>query len=118
MIDGKRPIWEFKSDKDVWKAIDLIIEETKQFNEKSNKEFDIGDSVYSQLPFFGCKNILFNKNIQKDIERYIYCEKFNIAPFNGSYGEQPFLWVETSFLIRKYMAKLESKQLDRAKGKT
>ena len=118
MIDGKRPIWEFKSDKDVWKAIDLIIEETKQFNEKSNKEFDIGDSVYSQLPFFGCKNILFSKNIQKDIERYIYCEKFNIAPFNGSYGEQPFLWVETSFLIRKYMAKLESKQLDRAKGKT
>ena len=115
MIDGKRPIWEFKSDEDVWKVIDLIIEETKEFNEKSNEDFDIGNSVYSQLPFFGCRNVLFSKEIQKDIERYLYCEKFNIPPFKGHYGEQPCLWVEKTFLIRKYMAKLESKQLDKAK---
>ena len=115
MVDGKRPIREFKSDEDVWKVIDLIIEETKEFNEKNNKNFDIGESIYSQLPFFGCRNVLFSKEMQKDIERYLYCEKFNISPFKGHYGEQPCLWIEKTFLIRKYMAKLESKQLDRVK---
>ena len=32
IIDGKRPIREFKSDDDVWEVVDLIIEETKEFN--------------------------------------------------------------------------------------
>tara|TARA_R110002020_G_scaffold264219_4_gene478955 strand:+ start:336 stop:803 length:468 start_codon:yes stop_codon:yes gene_type:complete len=115
IIDGKRPTWEFKSDEDVWKVIDLIIQETKDFNLENNKDFDVGNSVYTQLPFFGCRNILNDSKIQKDIQRYIYCEKFNVKPFNGSYGEQPYLWIETSLLIRKYMAKIESKQIESAK---
>ncbi len=115
-VNGKYPTWEFKSDEDVWKAIDLIIEETTHFNLENNKDFDISESVHAQLPFFGCKNILYDQKIQKDIQRYIYCEKFNISPYTGDYGSQPCLWVEKSFLIRKYMAKLESKQLDEAKN--
>ena len=114
-IDDKYSVKEFKSDKDVWDVIDLIIEETKEFNVENNKDFDIGDSVYNQLPFFGCRNILIDKDIQQDIQRYLYCEKLNVPPYEGDYGKQPFLWVEKAFLIRKYMAKLESKQLDKAK---
>ena len=115
LIDGNYETWEFKSDEDVLEVIDLIIEETKQFNIEYNKDFDISDSVYTQLPFFGCRNILFSKDIQIDIQRYIYCEKFNVPPFKGNYGEQPYLLVAKSFLIRKYMAKLEAKQINKAK---
>ncbi len=114
-VNGKYPTWEFKSDEDVLKVVDLIIEETIEFNLNNNKDFDISNSVYNQLPFFGCRNILYDRELQKDIQRYIYCEKFNISPYKGDYGKQPCLWVEKSFLIRKYMAKLESKQLDKVK---
>ena len=58
LIDGKYETWEFKSDEDVWEVIDLIVEETIEFNFENNKNFDIGESVYSQLSFFGCRNIL------------------------------------------------------------
>ena len=114
-VNGKYPTWEFKSDEDVLKVVDLIIEETIEFNLNNNKDFDISNSVYNQLPFFGCRNILYDRELQKDIQRNIYCEKFNISPYKGDYGKQPCLWVEKSFLIRKYMAKLESKQLDKVK---
>ena len=114
-VDGKYPTWEFKSDKDVWKVIDLIIKETEEFNLKEGKSFDISEAVYSQLPFFACRNILFDKDIQKDLERYIYCEKFNVPPYKGDYGDQPCLWVQKSSLIRKYLAKLESKQISKAR---
>ena len=115
LIDGKYETWEFKSDEDVWEVIDLIVEETKEFNFENNKNFDIGESVYSQLSFFGCRNILYSPEIQKDIQRYLYCEKLNVPPYKGDYGEQPYLWVEKAFLIRKYLAKLESKQINKAK---
>jgi len=114
-VNGKYPTWEFKSDKDVWKVVDLIIKETEEVNLKEGKGFDVSEAVYSQLPFFACRNILFNKDIQKDLERYIYCEKFNVPPYKGDYGNQPCLWVQKSSLIRKYLAKLESKQISKAR---
>ena len=117
MIDGKRETWEFKSDDDVFKVIDLIIEETKEFNETSGKSFDVSESVVSQMPFFACRNRLFDKVIQKDVQRYLYCEKFNVPPYEGGYNKQPCLWVEKAFLIRKYLAKLESREIKKAKDK-
>ncbi len=117
MIDGKRETWEFKSDEDVFKVIDLIIEETKEFNEVNDKSFDISESVVSQMSFFACRNILFDKDIQKDVQRYLYCEKFNVPPYEGGYNNQPCLWVEKAFLIRKYLAKLESREIKKAKDK-
>ena len=38
---------------------------------------------------------------QKDIQRYIYCQDFNTQPYPGSYGEQPFKWIEKSFIIKR-----------------
>ena len=114
-IDGKYQTFEFNSDEDVWKTVDLIIKDTEELNETMGERFDICDSVYSQISFFACKDILYDKNIQKDIKKYLYCEKFNIAPYEGDFGQQPCLWVEKTFLIRKYLAKLESKQINKAK---
>lgn len=115
MINGKRPTWTFNSDKDVWKVIDLIIEETKELNALKGKEFDIESSVQAQLPFFSCRSMVFNKKMQKDIQRYMYCEKFGTSPYKGNFGDQPCLWVDKVFIIKKSFAKLESKEIEKAK---
>ena len=98
-------------DDDVWQIIDLLIQETKDYNEKG-KEFDIAKSVNAQLPFFCCKNILRSRSIQKDIERYIYSEQFSVPPYKGSYGEQPAKWVDRAFIIKKVLANKEKEQID------
>ena len=119
LVNGSRPVWKFESDEDVWKVIDLIIEEINESNSKGN-EFDIVPSIQAQLPFFTCSNAVHSKKDQKDIQRYLYCEKFNIPAYKGSYGEQPCLWVDKAFVIRNAFAKLEKKQINKAKqdGKT
>ena len=114
LIKGNRPTWEFKSNKDIWKVIDLIIQETNEHNAKGN-QFDIASTVQAQLPFFTCVNRIFDKESQKDIQRYLYCEKFHIPAYKGSYGEQPCLWVEKTSIIRNAFAKLENKQINKAK---
>lgn len=114
LVNGSRPVWKFESDEDVWKVIDLIIEEINESNSKGN-EFDIVPSIQAQLPFFTCSNAVHSKKDQKDIQRYLYCEKFNIPTYKGSYGEQPCLWVDKAFVIRNAFAKLEKKQINKAK---
>ena len=113
-IKKVRPTWEFKSDKDVWKVIDLIIQEANDYNTEG-KQFDLASTVQAQLPFFTCKNRMFDKEFQKDIQRYVYCEKFHIPAYKGSYGKQPCLWVDKTSVIRNAFAKLESKQINKAK---
>ena len=101
MVDGNYETRIFKNNEDVWEVIDLIIEETREMNEKQNKSFDIAASVQIQLPFFACQNILFDKEIQQDIERYVYCENFKTPAYTGSYDEQPALWVAKSYIIKQ-----------------
>tara|TARA_R100001163_G_scaffold59078_1_gene47687 strand:+ start:8865 stop:9239 length:375 start_codon:yes stop_codon:yes gene_type:complete len=117
VIDGKRETRLFESKKDVWDVIDLLIEEAKEFNEKQGKDFDLCQSILSQLPFFACPNVLMDKNIHKDIERYIYCEKFGLPPYKGSYGDQPYRWVNRSFAIKVALAKREKREIDGARSK-
>ena len=95
--------------------MDLLIQEIKDTNEQKGKEFDVVSSVNSQVPFFSCRNILFDRTIQKDIQRYLYCEKFGISPYKGDYGEQPCLWVDKANIIRNTFAKLEKTNIDKAK---
>ena len=64
------------------------------------------------MPFFDCNNIFFIIDIQKDIQRYIYCEKFGIPPYKGSYGEQPAKWVVRAFAIKAALAKKENKDIN------
>ena len=77
-------------------------------NEKG-KEFDLAESIYAQLPFFACRNILYEKEIQKDIQRYMYCTESNVPPYKGSYNDQPAIWIDTYFIIKKAFAKKENK---------
>ena len=93
----------------------MIIAETKEVNEEQGKDFDVANSVVAQMPFFACNNIFFDNKIQKDIQRYIYCEKFGIPPYKGSYGEQPAKWVGRAFAIKAALAKKEKKELENVK---
>ena len=114
-VGDKYPIWEFTCDKDVWKVVDMLIEEVKNVNISRGKEFDVLSSVNAQLPLFTCRNILIDSSIQKDIQRYLYCEKFGTSPYKGDYGEQPCLWVDKVSVIRNAFAQLEKNNIDKAK---
>ena len=64
------------------------------------KDFNVAKSVYSQIPFFACRNIVLNKECQSDIAKYMYCDKFKVSPYHGSFSEQPLRWIKKSFIIR------------------
>ena len=115
IVDGKRKKLTFNCEKDVWDAIDLIIEETNRVNREEGGNIDIATSVVSQIAFFACPNILIDETIHRDLKRYIYCEKFGVAPYPGSYGEQPFEWIERAFLIKSALAKKQKRDIDVAR---
>ena len=112
MENGKYIEKEFRSDEDVWSVIDSIIEETKTVNEEQGKSFDIARSVSAQLPFFACKNRMLNQEIQNDISRYVYCEKFNVPAYSGAYNDQPRKWIQKSMLIGSVINKKRSEKKD------
>ena len=114
-VDGQYKTRIFTCEKDVWEVVDLIIEETKEMNEKTGKSFSPSSSVKSQLPFFACNNIIFDKEFQQDIERYIYCDNFKTPAYSGSYDEQPALWVQKSFIIKKALNKIQNKATEDGK---
>ena len=97
----------------MWSVIDILIEEVHENNTKG-KEFDVSQSVNSQLPFFTCRNYLIDIDIQKDIQRYIYCKELGVPPYSGSFGEQPYKWIQRFFSIKSAFAKRESSQLEKA----
>ena len=110
LIDGSYQKRTFTSNDDVWAVIDLIIAETKQANLEGGS-FSIGSSVMTQLPFFACSNIMADAQSQKDISRYVYCRDNNVAPYPGTYGEQPHKWIEKSFVINNIIQKEKAKAM-------
>ena len=99
----------------VWAVADLIIEETNQINQSQGKSFDVSESLVAQIPFFACTNSFMDINLNENIERYTYCEKFNIPPYKGCYDNQPAKWVRRAFAIRKAFAKKEKKDMNSGK---
>ena len=108
---GKQPIIKFESINDVWKVIDILADEVHQNNE-SGKKFDVASSIAAQIPFFACYNVFIDKEIQKDIQRYIYCTQTGVSPYKGDYGDQPALWVDRFFIIKGAIAKNEKRIID------
>ena len=99
----------FTCDEDIWDVVKLLIAETKETNKKMGKSFDIAGSVSQQLPFFSCMNVIFNKECQKDISKYLYCQKFNVPPFKGAYEDQSFKWASRANIIEAAIAKREER---------
>jgi len=78
-------------------------------------EFDIAESINAQLPFFTCRNHFITKEMQGDIQRYVYCKDLGTNPYEGSYGNQPALWIDKYFVIKKAFAHLEKKKISENK---
>ena len=116
LINGRRKEIEFTCKEDVYKIIDVLIKEVNENNEKGN-EFDLAKSINSQLPFFTCRNHIYDKDIQRDIKRYVYCKEFGISPYPGTYGDQPYEWVNRFYSIKNAFAKRESTQIEKARNK-
>ena len=112
IVNGKRERKIFTSKKDVWDIVDLIVKETEELNITQGRDFDIASSVLSQAPFFTCTNVFMDSKIQKEFQRYIYCEQFGVQPYSGSYGDQPAEWVRLAFIIKKALAKKEGKEIN------
>ena len=106
---------EFKSQDDVWAVIDLIAQETKKFNEEQGKEFDVGKSIRSQIPFFTCFNHIRDEKYLKLLNKYLYCTETGIPAHKGDYGEQPARWVQYFFIIKNAMAKKQNMIQEKAK---
>ena len=104
----------FTCREDIQDVIKLLIKETKESNSKG-KSFDVGMSVSKQLSFFSCMNILYDKDAQKYVEKYVYCKDFNVAPYDGDFGSQPKKWVDRSFIIKKALAKREESMINKQK---
>ena len=69
------------------------------------KNFDISSSIYKQLPHFACINIALNSKFQKDISKYLYCQKFNVPAYKGTYGDQPYKWIQKCNIIESSINK-------------
>ena len=92
----------------------MLVEEVRQTNE-SGKKFDIASSVSAQISFFTCFSHIFDKGIQRDIQRYLYCKETSVPPYKGDYGSQPAIWVDRFFLIKEALAKYEKRIIDDSK---
>ena len=111
-VNDVYPKLSFRKKEDVMQVI-------KKLKEEHYKRGDSSDLAYSlsvQLPFFSCKNLFLDETCQNDIEKYLYCKEFGIRPYPGSFGEQPRIWVDKSFIIkrafsvRNYYEKLKSQK--------
>ena len=111
LIDGKYETRMFTSNDDVKAIMELLVDEVKENNAKGSS-FNIAESVVKQLPFFACPNVLLNSQAQKDISRYVYSQQFGISPYKGTYGEQPYKWVEKSFLIKKVIERKKAEAMN------
>ena len=65
--------------------------------------------------FFSCRNMIYYKEIQKDIQRYVYCTDNNVPPYEGGYDKQPALWVDRYFTIKKALANKEKASIEKTK---
>ena len=103
---------------------DLYVEaKDLQHEESSDPILD----VFFQLSYFCCPNIILNEKIQKDIQRYVYCEDTKTQPYPGSYGDVPAKWMSIHFILRnainlsnneyrkKYQKKMEAKMKNKNK---
>ena len=105
----------FNNIDDVWNVIGLVIEETKDMNEKTGRGFDLVKSMIAQIPFFTCPNHIRDLKYLKLINQYLYCVETGTPAYPGSYGEQPVRWIEHFFIIKNAIAKKQQSMQDEAK---
>ena len=74
------------------------------YNEAKEKGFDIGEALYNQLFFFADPSMMYDKECQNLIKKYIFCDTFNCPPY-PSLEETPAELVDNFLLIKQEIAK-------------
>jgi len=95
---------------DVWYVIGLLKQEVEEHNKTNKKQFSLEQAILSHIPFFCCPNHFLSREYQKDIQRYLYCKKMSVAPYPGSFGDQPKNWISKCNIIENMLNYVEQKQ--------
>ena len=62
-------------------CIDDVYEEIfRLYDEAINKDFNLGEALYSQIPFFADIGLLLDQKCQNRIKEYNFCKNFNCPP--------------------------------------
>ena len=120
--NDKYPTLQINNEFEVWEYIFKLVEESKGFKKNEGKgSAAIALDVYEQLPFFVCKNKLYDEDFSKDIRKYTYCTETGQKPFPGAYGDTPALWIDKFFIIRntlnEYKERIREKEQRKRKAK-
>ena len=84
---------------DVWEYVWLLYRESEISRHGKGSAMDIYLDIFQQLPFFCCINMFLDDDVQKTINRYMYCKNTGVPAYSGSYGDQPYVWKEIYFLL-------------------
>ena len=76
------------------------------YNEAIEKEFDVGEALYTQHFFFADTDHLYDNECQNLIKKYIYCDTFNCPPY-PSLQETPAELVDNFLLIKREISKAQ-----------
>lgn len=91
-----------------------LYDEVISLNKKGNN-FDPHYNVALQVSHFSCPNYFYEKEMSRDIERYIYCNSLGISAYPGSFDEQPNKWIQKYFVLKNAFA-LKEKRLQEKNG--
>ena len=116
-VNGRRKMLLFDNKNKVMEIVLKLKNELEQSNKNEGKDFDIDSSISEYLPFFTCKNMFIDRYFQQDISMYVYCKDFNISPYQGSYGDQPSIWLQKYNIIKISMDKREKRLIQKAEMK-
>ena len=74
------------------------------YEEATNKGYDIGEALYTQLFFFADHHQLYNEKCQNLIKKYIFCDNFKCPPY-PSLQETPADLIDNFLLIKREIQK-------------
>jgi uncharacterized coiled-coil DUF342 family protein len=94
---------------DIWYVIDLLKQELEEHNATNKKKFTLYEAIKSHIPFFACSNHFLDKEYQRNLQRYIYCQKMKVSPYEGDYGKHPKKWIDKCNIIEKMLNYIQSK---------
>jgi len=100
--DGKREKINVKTKEDIWDYIYELWLEAKDYTKGDRQKTLI--AVFEQLPFFCYNGNLLDEDLQKDIEKYMYCKDTNTPVYNGCYGETPKIWIQKHYAIKNALS--------------
>jgi hypothetical protein len=97
---------------DIWYVIGLLKQELKEHNISNKKKFTLHQTIQSHFPFFACPNNFLDQKYQNDIQRYIYCQKMRVSPYEGDYGKHPKKWIIKCNVIEKILNYIQSQHVN------